>query len=267
MKKNYDLGKGISALFENIKAEDLSFAGSGVHEVPLNKIVTNVNQPRKIFAEEDLVDLAASIRNHGIVQPIIVRPCDGNYEVVAGERRYRAAQLCGLEKVPVVIKDFSSEESYTVALIENLQRSDLNPIEEAEAFGAIIKTKGFTQDDLASYIGKTRSYIANSLRLLTLPESVQKMVRDGALTPGHARALIGKKNAGALAKNVVGSVEALVAQDKNSDAQDIASIENTLSTMLNLKTRVVIGKNGGKIEILFKDAAELEILLSRFCES
>ena len=271
MKKNYDLGKGISALFENIKAEDLTRVNKeGAQEIPMQNIFANPGQPRKTFVDADLADLTNSIKKHGVVQPIIVRPVGDKFEIVAGERRYRASQRCGLATIPAIVRSFSDDESFTIAVVENVQRSDLNPIEEAEAFSVLVETQGLTQDSLAHHLGKTRSYVANALRLLTLPESVQKLLRDGAITSGHAKALIGKKNAEALAQSVVKeklsvrAVETLVnSGGGDEEERDIKSIERSLSDVLKLKTRIFLSKKGGRIEVAFDDFFQLEGFISQ----
>lgn len=271
MKKGYDLGKGISALFENIKAEDLTQPGkSGAQNIPIQNIVINPEQPRRVFVEAELVDLTSSIKKHGVVQPIIVRPVDDNkYEIVAGERRYRATQRCGLSTIPAIVRDISPEESFTIAVIENVQRADLNPVEEAEAFATLINRQGLTQDGLAHHLGKTRSYITNAMRLLSLPEEVLKLLREGSITPGHARALVGRKDAEQIAQKVVKekltvrTVETMVKAPSSEEEQDVFGLERSLSAILNLKTRIFLSKKGGRVEIFFKDFEELENLISQ----
>jgi len=270
-KKDYDLGKGIAALFENVSVQNIQ--AEGVSQIALDKITPNPKQPRKNFSEADLLDLTQSIQRHGVIQPIVVRAADQGFEIVAGERRYRAAKSCGLATIPAVVKDFSSEESFTIALIENLQRENLNPIEEAEAFFNILKSKNITQDELANYLGKTRSYVANALRLLTLPENVQDLLKAGDLAVGHARPLIGRSDAQDVARKIVREkmsareVERMCRQDTGSDGQvenaDIQKIENTLSDLLALKTKVRLSKKGGCVEIFFKEFDELERFLSQ----
>ena len=185
------LGKGLDALIrETSEARDLS----GVQVLLLKDIIPNPNQPRRKFNEKALEELAASIRSQGILQPLLVRPCGpakpGKYEIVAGERRWRASQLAGLTEIPVLIRSFSAQDTLAAALIENLQREDLNPIEEALGIQTLKDEFGLSQDDLAKKIGKSRSAIANSLRLLSLPEGTRKDLADGRLSAGHARSLL-----------------------------------------------------------------------------
>ena len=189
MAKNSGLGAGFDDLFE-----DLHFGSEETiipQKLPLLEIEPNRNQPRQTFSEEALNALAQSIAEHGIIQPLIVRPYGGKYQIVAGERRWRAARIAGLKDVPVRIMEFSDEQTMQIALIENLQREDLNPIEEALGYQQLIDTFGMKQDEVAQKVGKARSSITNSLRLLTLPDDIKVMVRDGILSVGHCKVLIG----------------------------------------------------------------------------
>ncbi len=181
------LGRGLEALLPGaIKDEE------AVNEVKISLIEANPNQPRKVFEDDKLAELAASIREHGVVQPIIVRPIEGGkYQLIAGERRWRAALLLGLKKIPAVIKHISEAEAREISLVENLQREDLNPLEEAEAYRELLQEYAFTQEGLAKRMGKSRPYIANALRLLGLSEGLKQKVRQGALTTGHAKVLLG----------------------------------------------------------------------------
>ncbi|HIT52626.1 MAG TPA: ParB/RepB/Spo0J family partition protein [Candidatus Fimivicinus intestinavium] len=188
MKKG-GLGRGLDALFADNAVEENS-AASAV-KLSLNDIEPNKDQPRKTFDEEALAELAESIAQHGIIQPLLVRPMpDGSYQLVAGERRWRAARRAGLSEVPVVIREMSDSEMMELALIENLQREDLNPIEEAEGLQQLINTCGLTQETAAARVGRSRPAVANALRLLTLPAQVLALTRDGKLSAGHARALL-----------------------------------------------------------------------------
>lgn len=199
MKPNRGLGKGLSALFSETEEdygkslifdEEPRAKGEGVSEVELSSIFANPNQPRKVFDETALKELADSISQHGVIQPIIVNKSGDRYMIIAGERRYRASKIAGLEKVPVIIKNYSERQIKEISLIENLQREDLNPIEAATAMRQLMNDYGMTQEDLADRIGKSRPAIANTLRLLTLSQEVIKMVAGGVLSAGHARALI-----------------------------------------------------------------------------
>ena len=188
-KKKSGLGKGLDALFlDNAIDEN---AGS-VSSLPINDIEPNRDQPRKTFDEEALGERAQSIAAHGVIQPLLVRPMtDGSYQLIAGERRWRASRMAGLTEVPVVIREMSDSEAMELALVENLQREDLNPIEEARGFQLLMETYALTQEQAASRVGKSRPAVANAMRLLLLPDDVLRMVETGTLSAGHARALLG----------------------------------------------------------------------------
>ncbi|KPQ07008.1 MAG: chromosome partitioning protein ParB [Rhodobacteraceae bacterium HLUCCA12] len=210
------LGRGLSALMAEVGA-DTSFAdGSvaqddpaerlGVRSVPIEQLRANPNQPRRHFDADRMAELVESIREKGIIQPLIVRPYDGqeaHFEIVAGERRWRAAQAARLHEIPVIVKEFSDSEVLEIAIVENIQRADLSPIEEAQGYKALMDRFGHTQERISEALGKSRSYIANLLRLLTLPEEVREMLASGALSVGHARALITAPDPVALARKVI----------------------------------------------------------------
>lgn len=204
MKPNRGLGKGLSALFSETEEDygkSLVFdeeplkKGEGVSEIEISQIFANPNQPRKVFEPTALQELADSISKHGVIMPIIVNKSGDRYMIIAGERRFRASKLAGLEKVPVIVKNYTEKQIKEISLIENLQREDLNPIEAATAMRSLMNDYGMTQEDLADRIGKSRSAIANTLRLLTLSPEVIKKVANGELSAGHARALISVPNA------------------------------------------------------------------------
>ena len=187
MAKQRGLGKGLEALF----ADNDTAGEQGAVTLKLSEIEPNREQPRKRFDEEALTQLAESIRIHGVIQPLLVRPAaGGTYQLVAGERRWRAARMAGLTEVPAVIKELSEQEAMELALIENLQREDLNPIEEALGYQELMDAYGFTQEQVAKRVGKSRSAVANALRLISLPEEIRPMLEDGSLSAGHARALL-----------------------------------------------------------------------------
>lgn len=187
MAKQRGLGKGLEALFADNNTDETQ----GAVTLKIGEIEPNREQPRKRFEEEALTQLAESIRTHGVIQPLLVRPlAGGGYQLVAGERRWRAARMAGLTEVPVIIKDLSEQETMEIALIENLQREDLNPIEEALGYQELMDAYGFTQDQVAKRVGKSRSSVANALRLIGLPEEVRPLLESGALSAGHARALL-----------------------------------------------------------------------------
>ena len=203
------LGRGLAALIgemDQLPAADVGERPSVNPDrlVPIEFVGRNPRNPRRYFDESELQDLASSIRQHGIVQPVVVRTtADNRYEIIAGERRWRAAQLAGLTDIPVIIRDVDDRTALEIAIVENVQRSDLNPLEEAMGYELLIADHGYTQNDLGEIIGKSRSHVANSLRLLKLPEPVRDMLASGSLSAGHARALIPTSDPIALAKTVV----------------------------------------------------------------
>lgn len=264
------LGRGLQALIPEIELTEKD----EIRDVPLEKIRANPAQPRKIFDEAKLAELAESIREHGLIQPLVVRPVAEGFELVAGERRWRAARMAGLSQVPVVIKELTPVEVMEVSLVENLQREDLNPMEEAMAFRTLIEDFGLTQEQLARRVGRSRSYIANTLRLLSLPAEVQESVSRGTLSAGHAKAILSLTDTAEqvmLAREVirrnlsVRALEELVAagqkarkggRKKREDASLSATPEEKdLADRLKrrLGTQVKITRQGGKgkIEIYF----------------
>lgn len=191
MSKNRGLGKGLGALIPELEEENFD----AQQTVAIDLVLPNPYQPRKDFSDEKLNELAESIRIHGVIQPLLVREYQGKYQLIAGERRLRASKLVGLTEVPIIIKEMSDQAMMEVALVENLQREDLNPIEEAEAFRRLMEEFNLTQDEIAKKVGRSRPAIANTLRLLNLPEAIQKDLAKGTLTMGHARSLLGLKTA------------------------------------------------------------------------
>lgn len=220
------LGRGLSALLGDMPittAEGPGTTARDVARLPIEALVPNPHNPRRSFGDEPLDELTQSVRTHGVMQPLLVRPVDGRYEIIAGERRWRAAQRAGLHEVPVLVREVSAGEALELAIIENVQRTDLNPIEEAAGYQRLIAEFGHKQEALAKLIGKSRSHVANMLRLLNLPPSIRASVVDGSLSAGHARALLGAQNPEALADEVirnglsVRATEALVARLAQSD--------------------------------------------------
>ncbi|MDG1217964.1 MAG: ParB/RepB/Spo0J family partition protein [Amylibacter sp.] len=287
MKKDRKgLGRGLSALMADIdhdtKIISNTVSNTSSNMLPIEKVIANPNQPRQDFNKEDLEDLTRSIASRGIIQPIIVRVSKENndlYQIVAGERRWRAAQKAQLHEVPVVVRDFTDEELLEVAIIENVQRSNLNPVEEALAYKALIDNFNYTQEQVATGLGKSRSHVANLLRLLNLPEKVLKYVRVGSLSSGHARTLVGHKQALALANIMieenmsVREAEIYVKQrlDRknlnkkiNRKDADTRALEADLFT--NIKMKVSIDhkeiKGSGKLIISYNDLDELDKLCS-----
>ncbi len=271
------LGRGLSALMAEVTPPDQqsdALARNRVQHLPVERLAPNPDQPRRHFDETALAELAASIREKGVIQPLIVRERGDGYEIVAGERRWRAAQRAQLHEVPVVIRSFSDTEVLEIAIIENIQRTDLNPVEEAMGYRALIDRFGHTQEKLAGAMGKSRSHIANLLRLLSLPEDVQTMLRDGRLSAGHARALITSPDSSALAQQVVQkglSVRQAEALSKSSkpgqkkrrpekDA-DTRGLENDLSAVLGMKVQITdSGGGSGTLTVSYASLEQLDAL-------
>ena len=273
------LGRGLSALLSDDSNDyaELDRVRSS-KEIPIEFLKPNPDQPRRHFDEGDLKDLAASIAEKGILQPILVRKAGeetNDFQIVAGERRWRAAQKAGLHNVPVIIKDLSDAETLEVALIENVQRADLNPVDEGQGYQDLIREFSYTQDELAKIIGKSRSHIANAVRLLSLPDSVQEFLVDGRLSAGHARTLIGNDNAEELARDMISrglnvrEAETLVRggaapkKKKTSTTSvkdaDTLALEDNLSNALGLKVTVDHkGENGGQIHIQYLTLEQLD---------
>ncbi|MCK5931954.1 MAG: ParB/RepB/Spo0J family partition protein [Fulvimarina manganoxydans] len=297
------LGRGLASLigpgnhggFRPAAANKVPEAESAVpmqaeRVVALDRVVPNPNNPRRTFSEDDLADLTASVRKHGIVQPLLVRPDpdrEGGFEIVAGERRFRAAKAAELKEVPIVLRDIDDRQSIEIALIENVQRTDLNAIEEALAYERLIDEHGYTQADLAEGLGKSRSHVANTLRLLRLPESVRAMVVEGKLSAGAARTLVNAENPERVARAIVEDglsvrqAEELArtagnGQDDEDPAESparerraptpnahLAAIERRLAARLDLAVKVKGKPNKGSIRIEYGSAEELQRILAR----
>jgi len=295
--RNTGLGRGLDALFGDVEIrmddspEETGKKASGQKEssdentiqyIDINQIKPNENQPRKSFDPEKLEELSHSILEHGVIQPVVLRkPEKGKgYELVAGERRWRAARMAGLKTVPALVRELTEEQNMLLSIIENMQREDLNSMEEAEAVHQMMKTFRFTQEEVSKSLGKSRPYIANLVRLLKLPEEIQQMLRENQLSQGHARALLalsGKKQVETANKVVregwsVRQIEKLVAQDKlgkkplkmKKKDPDLERVESELKEALG--TRVKIKENGkkGKLEIEYFSRDELERLIELF---
>ncbi len=266
------LGRGLASLIGDRMDEAGIGAEEDLRRVPLAALKPGRFNPRRSFAEAQLEELAASIRERGLVQPLIVRPSTGDtYEIVAGERRWRAAQLANLHELPVVVRAMSDQEAVEIAIIENVQREDLNAIEEGEGYRLLMDGHGYTQEDLAKVIGKSRSHLANTLRLLKLPDGVQDLVRTGQLSAGHARPLVGRGDAEALAARAVNlglsvrQVEALTRErttkpkrQKSKDA-DTRAAESELHDALGLDVEIRKGKGEkGELRIRYASLDQLE---------
>jgi ParB family chromosome partitioning protein len=284
--RNRGLGRGLSALMADVAEEPTSSATPEQTTarrpdmmVPIEQVVPNPDQPRRSFTQSQLDELANSIKEKGIIQPLIVRRSGDNFEIVAGERRWRAAQMAKLHEIPVLVRDFNDTEVLEVAIIENIQRADLNPIEEAAGYRQLMDRFGHTQEKLAEALGKSRSHIANLLRLLNLPEDVRSMLSEGQLSAGHARALVTADNASALASRIVKEglsvreTEKLAKQGEPEKAPkpkkpavekdaDTKALEGDLSAALSMKVNVnhVAGTEGGTLSISYKTLEELDDL-------
>lgn len=277
------LGRGLASLIGEPAVANPRLPPEGEQRiVPLDMVRAGKMNPRKTFKDDDMVELADSIREKGLIQPILVRPdptAAGYFEIVAGERRWRAAQLAGLHNLPVIVRDLADQEVLELAIIENVQRADLNAIEEALGYQELIERYAYTQERLAEVIGKSRSHLANTLRLLKLPDRVRGMVEDGKLTAGHARALVGRDDAEALAQKIVDSqlnvrdVEALVqagtesvqttrrVRDKDADTK---AFEREVADSLGLKVEIRRGSGeSGVLQIKYGNFDQLEYLRVR----
>lgn len=303
-KKTRGLGKGLDALFgdaevtlsvknkkevenssakveeDSISIDEEKSVKNGIEYIDINDIKPNSNQPRKTFDEEKLQELAASIEEHGLIQPVVLRKAKNGYEIVAGERRWRAARIIGLKNIPCIVKELTDEENMLLAIIENMQREDLNPIEEAEGINQMIDTYGLTQEQVSKSVGKSRPYIANSLRLLKLTEIVRQYVSDGELSAGHARALAvitDEEKQIELAKAAireglsVRAMEKLAQENKEGRVKpkpriktknaDVRRVENDLKEVLGTKVNLNQRGKKGKIEIEFYSKEDLERLI------
>lgn len=271
------LGKGLQALLPELKREEHE---EKIIEISIEKITVNKHQPRHTFDEEKLQELANSVREHGVVQPIIVRSIDGKYEIVAGERRWRASRMAGLNKIPAIVKELTEKETSEIALIENIQRENLNPIEEAVAYNTLMEEYGLTQEELSKRVGKSRPFIANTVRLLSLSDSIKQMVLRGALSAGHARAIMSvpkDKDREELAKKAIAKgfsvrqteteAKSILAGDKKKQKKPekgdpvILELEERLRKRFSTKVFIKHGSKAGKIELEYYGDDELQRLL------
>ena len=278
------LGRGLSALMADVTEEQVAAASQAPRQadllVPIERIIPNPDQPRRDFTQDQLEELAASIREKGVIQPLIVREKDGGtYEIVAGERRWRASQMAQLHELPVVVRSYDDTEVLEIAIIENIQRADLNPVEEAAGYRALMDRFGHTQEKLSEALGKSRSHIANLMRLLMLPDDVQDMLKRGDLTAGHARALITSEDPSALARKVIKSglsvrqTESLAkSTSSNPDAKpkaprvkvekdaDTVALEGDLSASLGMKVMIdhQTGGESGQVSIKYASLDQLD---------
>ncbi len=275
------LGKGLDMLLSENSLED----GARTVTLPIEEIIPNRDQPRKQFDDEALADLSASIAQHGVLQPLLVRPMpDGSYQLVAGERRWRASRMAGLTEVPVVVRDMNEQEAAELALIENLQREDLNPMEEALGYQTLMETYGMTQEQAAQVVNKSRPAVANALRLLQLPQVVADMVATGALSAGHARTVLAFEDEdarvtaaeAAVAKGLsVRELERMAKAAKRAPKAPKAPVHHdsfydevalALRESLGRQVKVAVGAKGGTLQIEFFDADDLRALANKLSE-
>ncbi len=285
-----NLGRGLAALFGEEEEDYVELdQRHSTKDVPIEQLHPNANQPRRRFTEEALEELSQSIRSNGVLQPILVRhhgERSGEYEIVAGERRWRAAQRAQLHQVPVVIREIDDGQALEFALVENLQREDLSALEEADAFHRLMESFDYTQESLAKNLGKSRSHIANTLRLRALPDAVKALLEEGELSAGHARALLGAEDPDALARQIVKKrlsvrqVERLIQRQKSRQGAkaraprsmpkrgvekdpDSLALERDLSDMLGLKVTIDFQDEGGALTIRYKTLEQLDDVLRR----
>ena len=280
------LGRGLAALIGDDVAVDVDDAAGaeqkGLRTVAVADLLPSPFNPRQNFDEAELQELAGSIREKGLLQPILVRPAEqpGRYEIVAGERRWRAAQMAGVHEVPVIVRELSEREALEVALIENVQRADLNALEEAQGYRRLIDQFGYTQQQLAEIIGKSRSHVANTLRLLNLPEEVQAMIRDGELSAGHARTLVTVDDPASLAKKIAklglsvreaerlsqeeGKAKSAAGKKPAEEGPDVKALEKELEEILGMAVRIQRkGKKGGRLSVEWRSLEQLEDICRR----
>ena len=272
------MGRGLDSFFKDAKEvkDILETKDQETNQVSLKEIFPNKNQPRKVFDQEELEGLAASIKEHGVLQPLILRKTQDGYQIIAGERRYRAAKLAGLDKVPVLVKDISDQQADAISLIENLQREDLNPIEEAQALKAMMETHKLTQQDLADLIGKNRSSIANLLRLLNLEKEVQGYLAQGDLTFSHGKLLLkikDPKKQVAKAQDIIKKGQTILETEENLDNKKpksqeekdifIRDVEEQLTRCLGTKVRLKTQGRVKKIQIDYYNNDDLERIMEQ----
>lgn len=282
------LGRGLNALLGDIAPEPVPTAGgnetpAGIRMLPVGALTPQPGQPRRVFDETALEELAQSIATRGVLQPILVRPHGRNYQIVAGERRWRAAQRARLHEVPVIVRELDDADTFEIALLENIQRRDLNAIEEADAYQRLINEFGHTQEALAKLVHKSRSHIANLLRLLDLPDVVQALLTDGKIDMGHARALIGAPDVERLAAEVVAKglsvreTEKLAKAAKSDGTSgghgggsggggrnaDIAALERQLTDVIGLGVKITYGAKGGTVTVSYSTLDQLDMVCQR----
>ncbi|MEO0545221.1 MAG: ParB/RepB/Spo0J family partition protein [Pseudomonadota bacterium] len=278
------LGRGLAALIgemdQPVEAVTPTSIAPSDQRLPIELVSRNPNNPRHVFREEEIEELAKSVRDHGLLQPIVVRPSPSGsgYEIIAGERRWRAAQRAGLIDIPVIIRDVDDRVALELAIIENVQRANLNAIEEALGYEQLMIEHGYTQADLGEVIGKSRSHVANTLRLLKLPDSVRVYVGDGRISAGHARSLVGMRDAHKVAERIVveglsvRQIEEMAAEDQSNGATsgaktakpqkdaDTIALERSLSDALGYSVEINHKAKGGELKIRYKSLDQLDAL-------
>ncbi|HMK70906.1 MAG TPA: ParB/RepB/Spo0J family partition protein [Xanthobacteraceae bacterium] len=282
------LGRGLAALIGDVRAETTLERPRGQRRLPTAALRPNARNPRRVFSNSELDELAASLRERGIIQPIVVRPARGvadDYEIIAGERRWRAAQRASLHEVPVVVIEATDAEALQLAIIENVQRADLNPLEEAEGYRSLIDEFGNSQEEIARIVGKSRSYVANTLRLLKLSDAVKAYIHSGKLSAGHARMLVGEPNADALAEEIVArelnvrQVEAMARERAHgrkgargrrlrasTKSADTLALEKRLADTLGLTVSIDQRRGGGVLSVRYRSLDQLDDLVRRLEE-
>ena len=283
MKKATGLGRGLSALIdESVRpAREGAPSGTGVREIEVGRIRPNPLQPRKNFDDDALSELTASIAERGVLQPILVRTVDDGFEIIAGERRWRAAQKAQLHQIPAIVRDFDESATAEIALIEKIQREDLNAIEEAEGYRQLISRFGHGQDGVAKLVGKSRSHVSNLLRLLGLPDSVQEMLLRGDISMGHARAILTAPEPEILAQEIAknglsvrqaeklakqakpGAMARAVERNQRPVDADLEALERQLGDLLGLRVKVAHGKSGGTVALHYSTLDQLDLICQR----
>jgi ParB family chromosome partitioning protein len=283
MNSKSALGKGLSALIGDSAASD-----GNINFIDLNNIIANPNQPRRVFDEVALLELADSIRQNGVLQPILVTQIEDKYIIIAGERRFRAAKLAGLENIPAIIKDVDSKKALELAILENIQREDLSPIEEAESYDKLLKQFNYTHEDLSKLLNKSRSHISNVLRILNLPDEVKFLINDNKISLGHAKILVSSDDPISVANRIVSenlsvrSTEKLLNEHRKTPPQkrhkrliregahvhfqketDLLEIEKMLSDFLTMKVEINDTLEGGEMIIKFESLSQLDFLITK----
>lgn len=289
--KSKGLGRGLSALMgENLVTEEIN--KNGLSEILIENITPNPKQPRVVFSSTELEELEGSIKQNGVLQPILIKPIDENkYQIIAGERRWRASKMLGLATIPAIIKDISDTETLELALIENIQRENLSPLEEAESYKRLIEEHQYTQERMSAIVNKSRSHIANLLRLLSLPEKIKNYLNDGLISLGHAKLLINNKESESLVDiivnnslNVRESEDLLKRKDISSNNtkktnntskktesiqkdEDLIALEEFISEALGMVVEIAPNNNGGKLSIYFEEFEELDSISKKLTNS